>query len=121
VSAKRVTDEQHVKVKLQEVGGWNECITRLLGGQVDAVSSDDTVLAGFAAQQPNRMRIVGQSFSNERYGVGIKLHDTKTCEAVNKAIGKMFSSGAAQQMMQSNFGPADFNFDTNQPSLDGCS
>ncbi|MFC4591374.1 glutamate ABC transporter substrate-binding protein [Sphaerisporangium corydalis] len=120
VSAKRITDEQHVKAKVQEVGGWAECVTRLLGGQVDAVSSDDTVLAGFAAQQPGTMRIVGKNFSDERYGVGMRLDDKKGCEAVDRAIQKMFATGAAQEMMRLRFGAANFKFDAKQPRPEGC-
>ncbi len=120
VSAKRITEEKGIKAQLQEVGGYAECVTRLLGGQLDAVTTDNTILAGFAAQNPGKLKLLGANLSDEKYGVGMKLGDKTTCEAVNKALDKFFSSGAAKQAMEKNFGPANFQFDPNKPTYVGC-
>ena len=68
----------------------------MLGGQVQAVTTDNTILAGFAAQPQNRgkLKVVGTFFSNEIYGVGIKKGDTRGVQAVDKALQDMISDGS---------------------------
>ena len=67
--------------------------------------------------------MVGKTFSEERYGIGIKKGDTATCEKINTAIAKMISSGDWQKAVDANLGPAGFKVDTatNPPKQDPCS
>ena len=44
--------------------------------QVDAVTTDDAILKGYAAQQPDKLKVVGKPFSTEQYGVGLPKDDT---------------------------------------------
>ena len=44
--------------------------------QVDAVTTDDAILTGFAAQQPGQLKLVGEPFSQEPYGIGLDKDDT---------------------------------------------
>jgi glutamate transport system substrate-binding protein len=50
-------------------------------GNVDALTTDDTILAGYAAQEANKgkLKVVGKTFSKENYGVGLKKGDTAFC------------------------------------------
>jgi glutamate transport system substrate-binding protein len=67
----------------------------LLGGQVEAVTTDNTILAGFAAQPQNqgKLKVVGTFFSNEIYGIGLKKGDTEGVVAVDGALRAMFQDG----------------------------
>jgi glutamate transport system substrate-binding protein len=67
----------------------------LLGGQVEAVTTDNTILAGFAAQPQNKgkLKVVGTFFSNEIYGIGLKKGDTRGVAAIDKALQAMFNDG----------------------------
>lgn len=56
---------------LKEAATTKDCVDMLLAGQVDAVTTDDAILAGFAAKNPNEIRVVGSPFSTEFYGVGL--------------------------------------------------
>ena len=47
-----------------------QCLVLFQEGQVDGITGDDTVLAGFAAQDPYA-KVVGDAFSSEPYGVGV--------------------------------------------------
>src|SRR4029077_4712517 len=75
--------------------GYGDCVNQLLGGQVQAVTTDNTILAGFAAQSQNqgKLKVVGTFFSNEIYGIGIKKGDTKGVIAVDGALRSMFEDG----------------------------
>src|SRR5262249_45473634 len=69
-SAKRLKETYVPKgAKLQEFDAYSKCVAALLGGSVDAVSTDDIVLAGYAAQNAGKLKVVGKPFSTERYGI----------------------------------------------------
>ena len=112
-------------VQLQEFGTYSECVAALVSKGVDALTTDNTILAGYAsqAQYKGKLKVVGKTFSEERYGIGIKKGDTATCEKINTAIGKMISSNAWQAAVDKNLGPAGFKVDTatNPPKQDPCS
>ena len=55
-----------------EVVTWADCLVALQQRQVDAVSTDDSILAGLVAQDPY-LHIVGPSMNEEPYGIGINL------------------------------------------------
>ncbi len=84
------------KVNLIRLPGYGDCVNQLLGGQVEAVTTDNTILAGFAAQPQNqgKLKVIGTFFSNEIYGIGIKKGDKKGVAAVDKALRAMFSDGS---------------------------
>jgi len=123
-SAQKVKDK-YPGVQLQEFGTYSECVTALVSKGVDALTTDNTILAGYAsqAQYKGKLKVVGKTFSEERYGIGIKKGDTATCEKINTAIGKMISSGEWQKAIDKNLGPAGFKVDsaTNPPKQDPCS
>ena len=123
-SAQKVKD-QYPGVQLQEFGTYSECVAALTSGGVDAVTTDNTILAGYAAQEQykGKLKVVGNTFSEERYGVGIKRADTATCEKINTAIQKMIDDGSWQKAVDANLGPAGFETDTtvNPPKPDPCS
>lgn len=92
------------KVNLIRLSGYGDCVNQLLGGQVEAVTTDNTILAGFAAQPQNqgKLKVVGTFFSNEIYGVGIKKGDKNGVVAVNNALKDMFSDGSWKKALSQN-------------------
>jgi polar amino acid transport system substrate-binding protein len=61
-------------IQLWAVGNETDCLVMLEQGQVDAISTDDTILQGLKAQDPNT-KLAGQTFSSEPYGMAIsKAH-----------------------------------------------
>jgi glutamate transport system substrate-binding protein len=73
---------------------------------VDAVTTDEVILAGYAAQQPGLFKIVGGTFSEENYGVGLKKGDNELLTKVNDALAKMEADGAWAAAFEKNLGPA---------------
>ena len=123
-SAQKVKDK-YPGVQLQEFGTYSECVAALVSKGVDALTTDNTILAGYAAQDQykGKLKVVGKPFSQERYGIGIKKADTATCEKINTAIQKMIDDGSWQKAVDDNLGPAGFKVDTatNPPKPDACS
>jgi len=123
-SAQKVKDTLASDVQLQEFDTYSKCVEALAAGTIDAVTTDNVILAGFAAQSQytGKLKVVGAPFSEERYGVGIKKGDTQLCEAVNGALAEMVSSGAWQTALDSTVGPSGFKPDaaSNPPQADAC-
>ncbi|MFI6857501.1 glutamate ABC transporter substrate-binding protein [Streptomyces sp. NPDC050416] len=109
-SAQNVKNEIAPKAQLQELGGYSECIAGLQSGALDAVTTDDAILAGFAAQSQykGQFKLTGLKLSNENYGIGVKKGDTATLNKINDALEKMVSSGAWDKAVTDNFGPANY-------------
>jgi glutamate transport system substrate-binding protein len=126
-SWKNLTDgtnlhNQKVAIKLVPANAYEECITKLKGGSLDAVSTDNTILAGYAAREGSSVKVDNVPFTDEKYGVGLKKGDTKTCEAVNKAITDMYADGTAKKLIDKWFTPERLQFDTTKPPrFQGCS
>jgi glutamate transport system substrate-binding protein len=123
------TSAQKVKekvpdVNLQEFATYSECVAALASGAIDALTTDDTILAGYAAQEQykGKLKVVGQPFSEERYGVGLKKGDTAQCQKVTDAIKKMVADGEWQKVVDKNLGPAGYKPGAgNPPTPDACS
>ncbi|GAA3234742.1 glutamate ABC transporter substrate-binding protein [Actinocorallia longicatena] len=103
------------KAHLKILNGYGLCLPDLAAGKVDAVSTDATILAGFAAQEPGKFKIVGQPFSTEKYGVGLKKDDKKSRDAINDAIEAMYKDGAWKAAIDKNFGEFGKLFTTPPP------
>ena len=122
-SAQKVKDQFADQVQLQEYDTYSKCVSDLSSGTIDAVTTDDVILAGFAAQSQyaGKLRVVGAPFSEERYGVGIKKGDTELCNAINGALAEMVSSGAWQEALDKTVGPSGFQAAAvNPPTADAC-
>lgn len=65
---------------------YSVCVDNLLTYQVDAVTTDDTILLGYAAKVPQELKVVGEPFSREPYGVGVARNDTALRYALDDAI-----------------------------------
>jgi glutamate transport system substrate-binding protein len=85
--AKRIQTE-YKDASLQQFDSYSKCITALGGGQVDAVTTDDIILAGYAAQDQyaGKFKVVGKPFSTEPYGIGLKKSDSAGCKKINDIL-----------------------------------
>jgi glutamate transport system substrate-binding protein len=124
-SAKKIKDNYASGVQLQEFDTYSKCVEALSAGSIDAVTTDNVILAGFAAQPQyqGKLKVVGKPFSEERYGVGIKKGDTELCGKINAALEKMVSDGAWEKAIADTVGASGFKPDsaTNPPKPDACS
>ncbi|MEW1871784.1 glutamate ABC transporter substrate-binding protein [Streptomyces caelestis] len=114
-SAQNVKNDFAPKAQLSNRGGYSECLSALQNGQVDALTTDDSILAGYAAQDQykGKFKLAGLKLSNENYGIGVKKGDTETVDKVNKALEKMVSDGSWDKAVEENFGPANYK---NEPA-----
>ena len=78
------------------------------------VTTDEAILIGYAAQAPDQLKVVGEPFSEERYGVGIAKGDT----AFQAFINTMFTDGGStwQAIFDKNLGASGVK--ATQPQVD---
>ncbi|MTE14874.1 glutamate ABC transporter substrate-binding protein [Nocardia aurantiaca] len=74
------------------VPSWADCLVVLQQRQVDAVSTDDTVLAGLAEQDP-ATEVVGPDLSTEQYGIGISKGADDLVRFVNGTLERIRTDG----------------------------
>ncbi|MFQ6393568.1 glutamate ABC transporter substrate-binding protein [Nocardia sp. KC 131] len=72
---------------------WADCLVVLQQRQVDAVSTDDAILAGLAAQDPYYTQLVGGGISVEPYGIGIPKGDDDLVRFVNGTLERIRADG----------------------------
>nr|WP_157517305.1 glutamate ABC transporter substrate-binding protein [Mycobacterium sp. MS1601] len=103
--AQKIKDE-YPGVQLQQYDTYSACIEALRNNAIDAVTTDETILAGYAAQSPGDFKIVGEQFSEEKYGIGLKKGDSELRTQINDALEKMEADGAWKEAFDKNLGPA---------------
>lgn len=100
------------QVQLQEFDTYAACAEGVHQGVVDALTTDATILAGFAAGYGDEFSVVqltkddGTFWTNERYGIGLPKGDERVRTAVNEALEDMHDSGAFDGMVRRNLGTA---------------
>ncbi len=113
-SAQNVKNKIAPKANLQEYGGYSECLTGLENKAIDALTTDDSILAGYAAQEQfkGKFKLAGFKLSNENYGIGVQEGSDLKAK-INTALEKMVSDGAWEEAVKANFGPANYK---NEPA-----
>ncbi|MBQ1080074.1 MULTISPECIES: glutamate ABC transporter substrate-binding protein [unclassified Nocardiopsis] len=120
-SASRVEEGLGIDVaEVEKPETYSDCVDMLRAGEVDAVSTDDLILAGFLDEDPEAFEFVNKPFTEERYGVGLPNGDVAGCEAVNRAIDTMYLSGEAGESLNRWFGDTDLELVTDVPQFEGC-
>jgi glutamate transport system substrate-binding protein len=114
-SAQNVKDKLAPKADLLPVGGYSECLTGLENKSVDALTTDNSILAGYAAQKEHqgKFKLVGLNLSNENYGIGLKKGDKDLQTKINAALRKMVDDKSWDKFVKANFGPANYK---NEPA-----
>jgi polar amino acid transport system substrate-binding protein len=79
------------------VRNWTDCLVMLQQAQVDAISTDDSVLWGLKMQDPNA-ELVGRSLSLEPYGIGINREHTDLVQFVNGVLEQMRADGTWERL-----------------------
>ncbi len=92
------TSEKNLKAKAPGAkvtlfGKYSECAAELGAGRVDAVTTDNTILAGLAKDSAGAYKLIENPFSDEPYGIGVKLGDDAFRDFINDQLEEMFENG----------------------------
>jgi glutamate transport system substrate-binding protein len=98
---------------------YSECVQKVLDGTVPAMSTDGSILAGYAAENEGQLKVVGEEFSEERIGVGYSLDYPEMCEWINGVLEESFEDGSWEAAFESTLGPAGIET-PDPPAVDEC-
>jgi glutamate transport system substrate-binding protein len=105
--AQRIKD-RYPGVQLQRYDTYSACVEALRNRAIDAVTTDDVILAGFAAQRPGSFKLVGEPFSAEQYGIGLKKDRGDLRDRINNALEQMERDGSWQAAFEKNLGASGY-------------
>ncbi|SMY03387.1 amino acid ABC transporter substrate-binding protein, PAAT family [Brevibacterium sp. 239c] len=108
-------EEKYTKAELVAYDTYSKCVTDLQSGSVDAVTTDDAILRGYAKQYEGEFKVVGKPFTEEPYGVGLPKGDDAMRDAVNDALQKGMDDGDWKKAFEYTLGSTD---DVDMPKID---
>lgn len=74
-------------------GAYTDCLQPLRDGQVDVVTTDNVILAGYVAESDGEFKVVGEPFTEEPYGIGVSREDTEFRMWINDVLEEIFADG----------------------------
>ncbi len=78
---------------LTEFDQYSDCVQALRDGRVQSVTTDNSILLGFVAGSPGEFKIVGNKFTDEPYGIGVKKGDDAFRTFVNDRLDAIYANG----------------------------
>ena len=92
-----VLPEQMPDAEHKIVDSYSECFALLQRGNVDAMVTDDVILAGFL-QQDDSLHIVGDELTTDPYGAGVQDKDTEFADFVSGVLDDILEDGTWQEL-----------------------
>lgn len=98
---------------------YDKCADALKTGQVQVVTTDNVILLGFVSKSPDDFKLVGEQFTEEPYGIGIKKGDVAFCEFINTTLQE--NPDAYEAAWTSTAGAVEGTETPTLPEPDACS
>jgi glutamate transport system substrate-binding protein len=98
---------------------YSQCVDKVLDGTVEAMTTDGTILAGYAAQNEGQLKVVGDPFSEERIGVGYSKDYPEMCQWINDTLEAANEDGSWAEAFEANLGASGVET-PDFPELDPC-
>ncbi len=98
---------------------YSECRDQVLNGSVDSMTTDGAILLGYAAENPDELEVVGDAFSEERYGVGYPKKYPEMCQWITDTLKQAEDDGTWAKAFEATLGKS--GVDTPEPpEMDSC-
>jgi len=95
--------ENYPEAEVVAFGAYSDCLDPLRNGQVDAISTDNVILAGFAADNED-LEVRGDPFTEEPYGIGLAKDDTDFRMWINDVLEQSYEDGSWTQAWEDTAG-----------------
>ncbi|MFA1541134.1 transporter substrate-binding domain-containing protein [Actinomadura monticuli] len=100
---------------------YDECMNMIKTGSVDAITTNDVILAGLIRREGRGFRLVNARISEQNTGIGLRQDDTGGCEALNRVITGMYQDGTAERLMRTWFDGTGLDLSIIEvPQFEGC-
>jgi len=117
------TSLAQVKAKGAKTRGfetYSQCRDQVLDGAIGAMTTDGSILLGYAAENPDELEVVGKPFSNERYGIGYNKDKPELCQFIVDTIKKAEDDGDWAKAFEATLGKSGVTT-PEPPAMDPCS
>jgi glutamate transport system substrate-binding protein len=98
---------------------YSECVDQVLSGTVDAMTTDGAILLGYAAENPDELKVVVDPFSEERYGVGYSKDSPEMCQWITDTLKKAEDDGTWAKAFEATLGKSGVET-PDPPAMDPC-
>ncbi len=86
--------EMAPQAQVTEFDVYSKCADAMGDGRIDAVSTDNTILLGLVEGSGGKYELVGNPFTTEPYGIGVRKDDVQYRNFINDTLEDMYASGA---------------------------
>lgn len=100
--------ENHPDVTTVEFDNMAQCVDALTSGQVDAVTTDEALLIGYTTLAPDDLKVVGDPFTQEGFGIGVAKSDDALRHFVNDLL--VDRADVLKQIYDDNLGSSGVEF-----------
>ena len=99
---------------------YSQCVDKVLDGTVQAMTTDGTILLGYAAQNEGQLKVVGEPFSEERIGIGYSKDSPEMCQWIVDTLTAANDDGKYEEAFDANLGGSGAEM-PDFPEMDSCS
>ena len=99
---------------------YSECRDQVVDGTVDSMTTDGAILLGYAAEDPDNLEVVGDAFSEERYGIGYAKKYPEMCQWITDTVKKAEDDGTWDKAFEATLGKSGVET-PEPPKMDPCS
>jgi glutamate transport system substrate-binding protein len=89
---------------LTEFDQYSDCVQALRDGRVTSVTTDNSILLGFVNASPTEFKIVGNKFTEEPYGIGLKRGDDAFRTYINDRLEAIYANGEWAKLFAATLG-----------------
>lgn len=96
--------EQVPTIKLTLFDTYGKCVEAMKNKQVDVVTTDEAILLGLVSKNKGEVKVVGEQFSVEPYGIGLKKDDKEFRDFINDTLQKAYDDGSWAKALKDTVG-----------------
>ena len=98
---------------------YSQCRDQVLDGAIGAMTTDGSILLGYAAENPDELEVVGEPFSEERYGIGYSKDSPELCKFIQDTIKTAEDDGSWAKAFEATLGKSGVTT-PEPPAMDPC-
>lgn len=98
---------------------YSQCRDQVLDGAIDSMTTDGSILLGYAALNPDELEVVGEPFSEERIGMGFSQDSPELCQFLTDAIAEAQDDGRWADAFEATLGKSGAET-PDPPVMDDC-
>ncbi|RKS72134.1 glutamate transport system substrate-binding protein [Actinomadura pelletieri DSM 43383] len=118
---KRLLSIHGMTARIVPAKDYDQCMAMIKDRRVDAITTNDVILAGLARREGSGFRLINARISEQNTGIGLQRGDPDGCEALNRAITQMYQDGTAAKLMRKWFDGTGLDLSIIEiPQFEGC-